>query len=144
MQNDERIPNLVSEFKSDKFWPIFWSKNCRKLAKYPISHFDIFLPKRWSNLIYLNSEAKFWILHRFACFRHPFDMIFSLWFFDLSCIFKNLKLNSRPLKVLEIDFSEHHWADMFHALGRFIFKHQFWQNMKLYSTSEYCVWLPML
>ena len=43
--------------------------------------------------------------HHFAYFRHIFDMIFAFWFFDLPCIFKNLKLNSRPLKVLEIDFS---------------------------------------
>ena len=28
--------------------------------------------------------------------------------------------------------------DMFHALGRFIFKRQFWQNMMIYGTSEYC------
>ena len=29
-------------------------------------------------------------------------------------------------------------ADMFHALGRFIFERQFWQNMVHYGTSEYC------
>ena len=29
-------------------------------------------------------------------------------------------------------------ADMFHALGRCIFKRQFWQNMMIYGTSEYC------
>ena len=31
-------------------------------------------------------------------------MIFAFWFFDLPCIFENLKLNSRPLKALKIDF----------------------------------------
>ena len=30
---------------------------------------------------------------------------------------------------------------MFHALGRFIFKRQCWQNMMIYGTSEYCAWL---
>ena len=30
------------------------------------------------------------------------------------------------------------YPDMFHALGRFIFKRQFWQNMMIYGTSEYC------
>ena len=35
-------------------------------------------------------------------------MVFTFWFFDLPCIFKNLKLNSRPLKVLEIHFFMHH------------------------------------
>ena len=47
--------------------------------------------------------------HHFAYFRHIFDMIFVFWFFDLQCIFKNLILNSRPLKVLEIAFFMHHW-----------------------------------
>ena len=28
-------------------------------------------------------------------------------------------------------------TDMFHALGRFIFKGQFWQNIMIYGTSEY-------
>ena len=27
---DERIPNLVSKWKSDIIWPSFWQKNCRK------------------------------------------------------------------------------------------------------------------
>ena len=34
--------------------------------------------------------------------------------------------------------------DMFHVLGRFIFKRQFWQSMMIYGTSEYCAWLSML
>ena len=28
-------------------------------------------------------------------------------------------------------------ADMFHALGRFIFKRQFWQSIMIYDTFEY-------
>ena len=31
----------------------------------------------------------------------------------------------------------YHIADMFHALGRLIFKRQFWQNMMIYGTSDY-------
>ena len=46
--------------------------------------------------------------HHFAHFRRAFDMIFAFWCFDLPCIFKNLKLYSRPLKVLENDFFVHH------------------------------------
>ena len=36
------------------------------------------------------------------------------------------------------------WSDMFHVLGRFIFKCQFWQNMTIHGTYEHCDWLPML
>ena len=46
--------------------------------------------------------------YHFAYFMHAFGMIYTFWFFDLPCIFRNLKLNSRPLKVLEIDFFVHH------------------------------------
>ena len=35
-------------------------------------------------------------------------------------------------------------SDMFHALGRFIFKRPFGQNIMIYGTSEYCAWLFML
>ena len=35
-------------------------------------------------------------------------------------------------------------ADLFHALGRFIFKRHFWQYMMIYGISEYCAWLSML
>ena len=53
----------------------------------------------------LNSEARFGIFSFFPYFRRPFNMFFFLIsIFYLPCIFKNLKLNSRPLRVLEIDF----------------------------------------
>ena len=106
MQNDERIPNLASEFKSDKIWPFFG----QKLSKWAKS--DIL---SISNSFFCQKMVKsnpIWILrpdlessHHFAHFGHPFDMIFAFWFSYLQWIFKNLKLNLRPLKMLETDFS---------------------------------------
>ena len=88
----------------------FLAKKLSKWAKsdiLPIS--DSFLAKKWVK------SYPIWILrtdlessHHFAYFRHAFDTIFAFWFFDLPCIFKTLKLNSRPLKVFEINFFVHH------------------------------------
>ena len=36
------------------------------------------------------------------------------------------------------------WPDMFHALWRFIFKRQFWQNVIIYGTSNNCAGLSIL
>ena len=110
MQNDERIPNVVSEFKSDKIWPLFGQKNLSKWANTGVlSIFDSFLAKKWvrSYLIWiLRPDLEFF--HQFAYLRHAFDMICAFLFLGLQCILKNLKLNSQPLKVLEIDFFVHH------------------------------------
>ena len=45
IQNDDRIPNLASDFQSDNIWPLFGLKNSRKLAKsgiLPIFEFFLF------------------------------------------------------------------------------------------------------
>ena len=112
MHIDERIPNLVSEFKMDKIWHPFWPKKTVGNWQIPdLANFDSFLAKKEVN------SYPIWIMrpdlessHHFAYLRHPFDMIFAFWFFDLPCIFENLKLNSRPLKVLKIDFFVHPWT----------------------------------
>ena len=45
MLNDERIPNLVSQFKPDNIWPSSWPKNGRKGAKITkITDLALFLP----------------------------------------------------------------------------------------------------
>ena len=35
-------------------------------------------------------------------------------------------------------------ADMFHALGRFVFKRQFWQSMIIYGTSRSTAYLLLV
>ena len=46
MQNDEKIPNLASEFKSDKIWPIFCQK-LSEIGKIPdLANFEFFA-KKW-------------------------------------------------------------------------------------------------
>ena len=35
LRNDERIPNLVSEFKSDNIWPPFWQKTVKHWPNSP-------------------------------------------------------------------------------------------------------------
>ena len=68
-------------------------------------------PKKRSNLIRFEFWGQIWIpliimriLGTYLIWFSPSD------FFDLPCIFKNLKLTSRSLKVLEIDFFVHHWT----------------------------------
>ena len=67
MQKDERIPNLASEFKSDKIWTIFWPKKLSDVDKIPdLAHIAVFiLPKNGQILSHLNSEARFGILSSF-------------------------------------------------------------------------------
>ena len=51
MQNDERIPNLASEFKSDKI-RLFLAEKLSDIGKISnLAHFDRFLAKKGSNLI---------------------------------------------------------------------------------------------
>ena len=70
-----------------------------------LSPFDNFFAEKgvksyWIGILRPDLESS----HHYAYFRHSFIMIFAFSFFDFRCIFKNLKLYLRPLKVLEIDF----------------------------------------
>ena len=86
--------------------------------------FDHFLAKKLQNginRVFCQHPTVFWVkklfksypiwilrpdlesFHPFA-YRYPLDMTFAFWLFDLQCIFENLNLNSRSLKVLEIEF----------------------------------------
>ena len=83
MQNDERILNLASKFKLDKFWSICLAKNYRKLAKYPILPIltAFFLTKKGvrSYPIWI-ARSDLVSSHRFADFRHLFNVFFILIF----------------------------------------------------------------
>ena len=46
MQNDERIPNLASEFKSDNIWPIFGQKMSKSAIIGYFANFRHFLAKK--------------------------------------------------------------------------------------------------
>ena len=77
MQNNEKIPNLASEFKSDKIWAFFYRTKLSEIDKIPdLAHFDSFLAKKG-----VKSDP-IWILRldlkssdHLAYFSHPFDMI---------------------------------------------------------------------
>ena len=60
MLNNERIPNLVSKFRSDNIWPTFWPKNRQKLAKSDtLPVFDSFFGQKEGQMLFdLNFEAR--------------------------------------------------------------------------------------
>ena len=63
LRNDERIPNLVSKFKSDNIWRHFRPKNLSKYLILPFLTFlTVFLAKRGQILFDLNSETRSGIL----------------------------------------------------------------------------------
>ena len=73
MQNDERIPNLASKFKSDNIWPF--------LAKKGVKCYLIWILR-------LDSESS----RHLEYLRPPFDIIFRLWFCDLPMHFQNFQI----------------------------------------------------
>ena len=63
MQNDERIPNFASKFKSNNIWDPFGSKHCQKYAILDIlPTFEFFGQKGGQMLFDLNFETRFGIL----------------------------------------------------------------------------------
>ena len=69
MQNDERIPNMTSKFKSDNIWPSFLPpKNVEKRLNRVFCQFSMFFWTKWgSNIIKFEFWGQIWdpliILH---------------------------------------------------------------------------------
>ena len=61
MQNNEKIPNLPSEFKLDKRFDPFLAKKLSEIGKIPdLAHFDSFMAKKDSNLIRFGFSEQIW------------------------------------------------------------------------------------
>ena len=68
MLNDERIPNLVSEFKSNNIWTLLAEKQS-KIGKIPeLANFQQFFGHESQMLFDLNFDTKFGILSSFNIF----------------------------------------------------------------------------
>ena len=106
MRLDERIPNLVSELKSDENYPSFWpKKNSRKLAKYHIlSVFDRFF--------FAKNRVKYYPIsvmrpelessHQGASFKPQNERWCYALFLHPPCNFKSLLARGRVgIKILE-------------------------------------------
>ena len=83
MQNDERIPNLASKFKSDNIWPSFWPKAVENRINRVCCQFStIFWTKRVSNVIRFELWGQIW---------NPFIILhllgpYLIWFSHFDCL----------------------------------------------------------
>ena len=97
-----RIPNLVSEFKSDNIWPLFGQQKTVKIAK---SCILLFFPKRCQILSDLNRETRFRILSSYPNCLTPICK-------DLhNLIFLASNSNFQNLNHIRTDQSEHFWEN---------------------------------
>ena len=104
MRLDERIPNLVSELKSDDIYPSFCPQNGQKLAKYPIlSVFDHFSAKNGVtcypiSILRHGLESSL----QGTSLRPQNERIINTLFFDPHCNFKTLIARGQVgMKILE-------------------------------------------